>query len=96
MAVINGASEQMDSLGSAVPFANLPGRANRAKVSVTGAQPVRWREDAGSPTSSVGHVAIQYTHFYVTGRSQLEGFRIIETSASSSIFVTYYDNVNDV
>ena len=95
MAVILGAGEQMDTLSSAVPFTTIPGRAQKAKVTVTGPQPIRWREDAGTPTASVGHICVQYQSFYVTGRPQLEGFRVIESDTSSAIFVQYFDHVDD-
>ena len=95
MAVISGAGQQMNTLSSAVALTSIPSRAVKAKISVTGPQPIRWREDGTNPTATEGHLAVQYTSFYVTGRPQLDGFRVIETDTSSAIFVTYYDSENN-
>jgi hypothetical protein len=66
-----------------------------ARISVTGAGRIRYRDDGGTPTASVGHPVTQYAYFWIIGRQQLENFRVIE-EATSALYVTYFDNVNDV
>lgn len=95
MAVIQGAAEAMSSLATAVGFTTLPGRAVAARVSVTGAGTVVYRDDGTAPTTTVGHPVTQYSYFWISGRQQMENFKVIEV-ASSALFVTYFDNVNDI
>ena len=95
MAVIQSSSEAMSTLTSAVGFTTLPSRTQAARISVTGAGRIRYRDDGGTPTASVGHPITQYQYFWIIGRQQLENFRVIE-EATSALYVTYFDNVNDV
>lgn len=95
MAVIRNASEAMAVLTSSVGFTTLPARAHAARVSVTGAGAIRYRDDGGTPTAAVGHPVTQNSYFVIKGRQQLEDFRVIEV-ATSALYVTYFDNENDV
>lgn len=94
MAVIQNSAEAMSSLGTAVGFTTLPGNAQAARVSVTGAGTVRYRDDGGTPTASVGHPATTLSYFWIIGRQQLVNFLVIQ-EASSAMYVTYFDHVDD-
>lgn len=94
MAVIQSADETMSSLSSAVPFTTLPARAKVARVQVR-TQAIHYREDGGTPTSTVGHQIQPTGYFYVRGREKLENFRVIQDTASASIYVSYYDHIED-
>jgi hypothetical protein len=51
-------------------------------------QNCRWKDDGASPTSSAGMLITANDYFIYTGI--LERFKIIETSATASVNISYY------
>ncbi len=71
---------------------NYPKGSQKAKgalVTVTG-QPCRYRVDGGTPTASVGNVLAVNDGVWLASFDQIESFRIIETTATASVQVTYF------
>ena len=51
-------------------------------------QSIRWRDDGTAPTASVGALIKAEAIFEYTG--QLDRIKLIETAASASVTITYY------
>lgn len=91
MACIKGASETVSSLNTSKPFTTIPGNAKSALVTVN-TQSVRYRQDGQAPTASNGQLAVAGSQFPIYGRDNLENFRVIEVSASATLWVDYFDS----
>lgn len=91
MAPIKNAGETISSLDTAKPLTTIPGLAKRARVVALG-QSVHYREDGGTPTSTVGTPVAAGGYADIVGLNNLEGFRVIEDSASASLWVEYFDS----
>ncbi len=66
----------------------VPAGAKSALITV-GGQAVRYRSDATDPTSTVGHFVAANGNIEVFG-NELASIKLISTSATSDIFITYY------
>ena len=68
----------------------LPSGATRAVVYVE-AQPIRWRDDAVAPTSSVGVPAVATDAFELPSVQSINGFKAIRSgSTDATLNVVYY------
>jgi hypothetical protein len=68
----------------------VPAGATRAVVYVE-AQPIRWRDDAVAPTSSVGVPAIATNAFELPSVQSLNGFKAIRSgSTDATLNIVYY------
>ena len=81
--------EQITSLSSAASL-TIPPNATMALVQAE-TQPVRWRDDATAPTSSVGMILYPGNVVQLNTKKQLTNFRAIQTAASAKLNVVYYE-----
>jgi len=78
--------QQLTSLNAATAL-TVPPHARMALMRAA-AQDVRWRDDGTDPTDSVGQPLAADESFWYTG--DLTTFRVIETTPSATLDVTYY------
>ncbi len=64
------------------------GNARRAECTVDGGTIRVWR-DGTAPSSTVGHLYADGSHFTIVGRNNLSKFRAITASSSPKIHVDY-------
>jgi hypothetical protein len=94
------AFETLSSIASSTPFSpstySVAGVGNRgtqfpeeALVTVE-TQSVRWRVDGTAPTAAVGHLAAAGSSITVSGYNNIKNFKVIETTASGKITVSYF------
>lgn len=88
------AEKQQLSLGlesfadlSAVKYLSPHKKVAYAEVQAHG--PIRWRDDGTAPTAAIGHLIPAGKTFRYIG-SRLQTFAIIESEASATATVTYY------
>ena len=83
--------EQKVISDSAVGFASIPPKANKAVV-VVEEKTIRWRDDGTDPTSSVGTKSFVNTTFILDGRTSITKFRAIrQGTANAKLSIRYYD-----
>ncbi len=69
-------------------YATYGASARRAEVSVDGGSIRVWR-DGTAPSSSVGHLYADGSHFTIAGRGNLSKFRCIQASGTAKVHVDY-------
>lgn len=67
----------------------IPAGAQRAFVQVE-AQSVRWRDDEGTPSSSVGVLSAATDTFELPSKQSINGFRAIRASSDAKLNILYY------
>lgn len=92
MAAITNSGVEISSLDTAKPLASIPGNAQRARV-VARTQAIHYREDAGTPTATVGTPLAAGSYADIMGWDNLQGFRAIEDAASATLYVEYFNSV---
>ena len=78
--------EQIADVSSAEGL-TVPAGATRARIVATG-QPVRWRDDGTSPTTTVGMYLPANTEMIYDG--SLSDIEFIETAATAVLNISYY------
>lgn len=81
---------QDDSFASASALPGIPSAEKKARVAIIQAEgdSLRWRDDGTDPTTDVGMLLIAGESFFYVG--DLSRFKIIESSTSSVVNVSYY------
>lgn len=79
--------QQFTQTGATAAALTVPAGATRALIKVETVS-ARWRDDAVDPTAAVGMLTDVGDEFWYTG--QLKAFRIIATSATVTVDVSYY------
>lgn len=82
---------QVVGVAAAANLPSPPADADLAVITVTG-QNIMWRDDGSDPTTTVGNL-IKTTDSPFEYRGNLNGFRMIQVSATATVNVTYYKTV---
>lgn len=87
--------EKLDVSTAGVKTLTVPAGARYADVSaessVTASIPMRYKLDGGNPTSTDGHFLNHLTQFDISGKPNLDNFKIIQTGAGThTLHITYY------
>ena len=83
--------EQLAIADTAIPFADIPEKANKATISVEDAI-MRYKTDGNDPTTTVGVSAYPGTIITLSSRQAITMFRAIRTGTSSSeLNINYYE-----
>ena len=78
------------ALGFTAATFDTGGGAPLAALVTVESQPIRFRADAASPTTTVGHPASAGQMIDVCGEGNVRRFRMIRTGTDSTVTVTYF------
>lgn len=83
--------DYLGTVGNTALSLTVPPGSVSALVSVTGAEPIKWRVDGVDPTATIGHPLAVGGHAEIY-RTDMYNFRIVSGNgaASTSVFVTFF------